>query len=365
MDETGIMEGWGINGLVVGAAERKSIAVKSTQARAWTSVVECISATGKALPPAVIFRGKNVQQQWYPRKLEKLPEFAGWLFATSPKGWTDHELALEWLQKIFIPRTHIAGQFRLLIVDGHGSHVTDDFMWECFHANIYLLFLPAHSSHITQPCDLSCFATLKKAYRRLLGDLVLLTDSSPIGKEGFLRCYSQARIEAFKEEVIRAGWLATGLWPINITKPLRSAQLLDPAKEASQSPSSPPRAIPLPPEPEIFTPLRSSQMLQQIMNRGAQSVRTRRLFRKIGKGLDLYAITKAQQDERIKALEYEKERSRPNKRRKVVPNPNERFVEIRQIGEAQAQVAAALEGIEADTLDDSEEEVLSCIYAAN
>jgi hypothetical protein len=44
-----------------------------------------------------------------------------------PKGWTDHELTLEWLQKIFIPETYIEGQFRLLIVDGHGSHVSDDF----------------------------------------------------------------------------------------------------------------------------------------------------------------------------------------------------------------------------------------------
>ncbi len=63
MDETGIMEGFGINGLVVGSSERKSIPVKSPQSRVWTSIVECIGATGKMLPPGVIFRGKQVQQQ--------------------------------------------------------------------------------------------------------------------------------------------------------------------------------------------------------------------------------------------------------------------------------------------------------------
>ena len=154
------------------------------------------------LHPGIIWRGKHVQSQHYPEHLEQKPEFTGWQFAASLKGWINHKLAFKWLQKIFISETHVTGQFRLLIVDEHGSHVTDDFMWEYYHHDIYLLFLPPHSSHITQPYDFSCFSVLKRAYRYYLGDLIILTDSSLIGKENFLRCYSRARIEAFTEQII-------------------------------------------------------------------------------------------------------------------------------------------------------------------
>ena len=60
MDESGIMEGLGVNGLVVGSSERRSIQKKQPGSRSWTSFIECISATGRALSPLVIFKGKSV-----------------------------------------------------------------------------------------------------------------------------------------------------------------------------------------------------------------------------------------------------------------------------------------------------------------
>jgi hypothetical protein len=61
MDESGIMEGQGVNGLVVGSTEKRSIQKKQPGSRAWTSFIECVSATRKALTPLVIFKGKTVQ----------------------------------------------------------------------------------------------------------------------------------------------------------------------------------------------------------------------------------------------------------------------------------------------------------------
>ena len=66
------------------------------------------------------------------------------------------------------------------------------------------------------------FSALKAAYRRLLRDLALLYDSSPIRKTRFLRYYCQARMEALTEKNILSGWRATGLWLVNIMKPLRN-----------------------------------------------------------------------------------------------------------------------------------------------
>ncbi|KAF4475427.1 hypothetical protein CGGC5_v015994 [Colletotrichum fructicola Nara gc5] len=85
MDETGILEGRGSNGLVLGSSETRSIRKKEPGSRAWTSLIECISATGKALPPLVIYKGKSVQQQWFP--LDLTP-YESWKFTATENGWT-------------------------------------------------------------------------------------------------------------------------------------------------------------------------------------------------------------------------------------------------------------------------------------
>lgn len=46
MDKAGVMEGMGVNGLVVGSRNRKAVLKKAPSTRAWISFIECISATG-------------------------------------------------------------------------------------------------------------------------------------------------------------------------------------------------------------------------------------------------------------------------------------------------------------------------------
>ena len=136
MDEAGIMEGLGVNGLVVGSSERRSFQRNTPGSRAWTSFIECISATGQPLPPLVMFKGKTVQQRWFPED---------WQFTATPNGWTSDKTAVEWLKKMFIPHTKPPNpkELRLLILDGHGSHETIDFMFLCYQHNyIYYIFLP-------------------------------------------------------------------------------------------------------------------------------------------------------------------------------------------------------------------------------
>lgn len=135
----------GLDGLVVGSAEKSSTIVRSPQTRIWTSIIECISATGRALHPAIHFRGKNLDESASPKDC---PELGNWHVGTSKRGWTTSALALEWLQKSFLPQTTIPRHTRLLIFDGHQSHATEEYMWECYSHNVYLLYLPPHSSHV-------------------------------------------------------------------------------------------------------------------------------------------------------------------------------------------------------------------------
>ena len=63
MDETGVMEGYGLSGLVVGHAGQRKIQGNQPGSRAWTSIIECISATGASTLPLVIYKEKSVNNK--------------------------------------------------------------------------------------------------------------------------------------------------------------------------------------------------------------------------------------------------------------------------------------------------------------
>lgn len=77
----------------------------------------------------VAIKGKVHIEGWY--QDEALPK--DWRIEVSPNGWTTDQIGLSWLQNIFIPATnggHTTGIYHLLVLDGHGSHLTPQFKIE-------------------------------------------------------------------------------------------------------------------------------------------------------------------------------------------------------------------------------------------
>jgi hypothetical protein len=87
--------------------------------REWVTAIECIG-NSVSLLPYIIFKAKVFQEQWF----KLIPN--GWRVNVSDDGWATDEISLDWLQKTFIPETKCRrqGQWILLILDGHGSHLT-------------------------------------------------------------------------------------------------------------------------------------------------------------------------------------------------------------------------------------------------
>jgi len=121
--------------------------------------VECICVDGTVVPPLVIFKAENLSTQWIPANIH-----GDWKFSCNLKGWTSNIHGVEWLRRCFEPATRekVAGEYRLLICDGHDSHITGAFVGHCMDNNIILMILPPHSSHMTQPLDVGVFGPLKK-----------------------------------------------------------------------------------------------------------------------------------------------------------------------------------------------------------
>jgi hypothetical protein len=194
------------------------------------TTIKCINASGWALPPCVIFKGKVFIESWF----EGLPD--DWRFEVSPNGWTSDEIGLRWLQKLFIPSTssRTKGKYRLLILDGHGSHLTAEFDQICEKNNIIAICMPPHSSHLLQPLDIGCFAVLKRSYARLV-ESKTRARINHIDKLDFLEAYPSARIEAFKSETIKNSFATAGLMPYN---PDRVLSKLDICLRTPTPPSS-------------------------------------------------------------------------------------------------------------------------------
>ncbi|EED15788.1 pogo transposable element, putative [Talaromyces stipitatus ATCC 10500] len=171
--------------------------------REWVTAIEATNSTGWAVPSYVIFKAKkNVREGWF----DDLPD--DWRINISDNGWTTDQIGLEWLKTHFIPYINgrTVGKYRMLILDGHGSHLTPEFD--------HIFCMPPHSSHLLQPLDVGCFAVLKRHYGQLVEQRMRL-GFNHIDKMDFLTAFPQARTVAYKAQTIRNSFTATGLVPFN------------------------------------------------------------------------------------------------------------------------------------------------------
>jgi hypothetical protein len=101
------------------------------------------------------------QAAWYEDDI--IPH--NWSIGVSENGWATNEIGLIWL-KLFDEHTkdYVVGTHRLLVLDGHDSHVNSKFDQYCTDHNIIPICIPAHSSHLLQLLDVGCFSALKQAY---------------------------------------------------------------------------------------------------------------------------------------------------------------------------------------------------------
>ncbi|KAL8284538.1 hypothetical protein RB600_009104 [Gaeumannomyces tritici] len=343
-------------------------------------MVECISGTGVTLNPLIIFKGKSVQQQWFPT--EKGP-WEDWKFHATDNGWITDDTALFWLSEVFIPavcpvRKDARKEAKLLILDGHGSHVTPEFMAACLDNNIYLLYLPPHTSHVLQPLDLAIFSPLKTAYRSQVDHHLQFTTSSVIGKRHFIRCYFVARTAAFTASNMRAAWKGTGLWPVNMAKPLLSPLLLENSNKQGRSIptglSESQKALQKSLEKETreslinwSTPKRGQDaglQLHQLAQLIEAPPTARLLFRKVTKALDIQSIEIASLKIKTRQQEAQLEELRPVKRKRVHPDPNQKFVTMRDVRRARSGSAEEeAPGSDSPSSDESED-TQDCIVVA-
>ncbi|KJZ69920.1 hypothetical protein HIM_10705 [Hirsutella minnesotensis 3608] len=187
--------------------------------RSWITFLACVCQDLTALPPFLIYQGKpgQVQDSWL---TEFDPEHQAAFFTTSETGWTNHELGKEWLIGVFDRFTKEKARngrdYRLLITDGHSSHVNMDFLEWCDQHRIIVAVFPPHSTHRLQPLDVSLFGPLSTAYTNQLIQWTAKTQGLiGLSKREFWLLFWNALGSSFSAENIASGWKRTGLLPFD------------------------------------------------------------------------------------------------------------------------------------------------------
>jgi hypothetical protein len=151
-------------------------------------------------------------------------------------------------------KTSQVGRKRLLILDGHGSHHTKEFIQYCDDNNIIPFGMPPNLTHLLQPLDVVVFQPLKHYHAKAL-DLMVRDGLVNITKVEFLSCIEDVRRKAFKNSTILSAFKKTGIWPFN---PQLVLSVLE-SRQAQYTPPPPDR-----PEEPYSSPFRTPLTLRQI-----------------------------------------------------------------------------------------------------
>lgn len=182
--------------------------------REFISLLACACADGTTTPPALIYQGtsNDLQSSW----VDDLQEGEEAYFTSSENGWTCNALGIAWLRKFHKDTVKKArNRRRLLIIDGHSSHINWEFITLADSLNILILIMPPHTTHRLQPLDVGLFGPLQQSYCRHLDEFsfdglgwVSMT------KRMFWSVFKKAWKDSFTEKNIKSAFKKTGIWPL-------------------------------------------------------------------------------------------------------------------------------------------------------
>lgn len=171
--------------------------------RKWVTLLGCTCEDGSVLPPSLVYQNdtKSTQSAWLS---EKEAQGNSTFSYTSSSGWINDAVGLAWLEQVFNRFTEqkAQGEPRLLVVDGHGSYLTINFIRVCDANNIELAVLP-RSTHPLQLLDAVCFNPLATNYSNELTEHLQKTErATPLSNRVFSKLFWKAWKSTFVKESI-------------------------------------------------------------------------------------------------------------------------------------------------------------------
>eukprot|EP00111_Clytia_hemisphaerica_P004974 TCONS_00014297-protein len=196
---------------VVSLKGQKTCQIVTGSDRQNTTVLAAVSASGKALPPLILFKGQQVQTTWRPSRQDR--EYFPWIYANS-RGWmtgdTFHKWFIQWKKVTRTTDEDGLVEPRLMIYN------TIKFSRK---NKITILKLPPHSTDLLQPLDVSVFKSLKEHWGRILFSRLRMTNDQ-LSKPEFASILSSDEVWAASLSIasIKNGFRRCGISPVDCSQ---------------------------------------------------------------------------------------------------------------------------------------------------
>ena len=169
------------------------------------SALCCVNAAGNSIPPMIIYSGG------FPGGAYSRNGHINALYGKSPSGFVNSELFLNWFEKIFLVHTP-PKTTRLLLLDGHASHLSIGLIDKAIENSVILLCLPPHTTHMLQPLDVAVYRSLKNELNQLVSQARMFSFNLWISKKDFSSFFKQAFEKSFTMSTITAGFKKCGVF---------------------------------------------------------------------------------------------------------------------------------------------------------
>ena len=143
-DEIGFRIGCLRGRMVVVLADVKAIYLADPDNRESITALECCSASGLSIAPFLILKGDVMLEKHFENKMDNEAKLS-----CSPIGFTNDRLSYKWLEHFNrLSKDGIQDKWRVLIMDGHSSHLSDHFKFYAFRNRIIPFLLPSHLTYL-------------------------------------------------------------------------------------------------------------------------------------------------------------------------------------------------------------------------
>jgi hypothetical protein len=209
-DEIGFRIGCLRGRVVIVPADVKAIYLADPDNRESITVLECVSAGGNSISPLILMKGEILMEK---HVLNRLSDDV--IIGATHTDFTNDVRSYQWLQHFDKhTRDRAEGRYRALVMDGHGSHVSEHFKHYCWRNKIVPFLLLPHSTHLCQPLDVGVFSAMKDHHQNALYESVRFGDFT-FDRTDFLDAFQDIHNLTMRSRTIYGDWAETGLFPFD------------------------------------------------------------------------------------------------------------------------------------------------------
>ena len=169
------------------------------------TVIESISADGKAIPPVAIVPGETIMESWFHENMTGHE-----VVTVSPSGYINEEICNGWLGH-FIKHNDCGPDkpWRILLMDGATCHDAPEFILRAKMNRIWIVKFPSHQTHLIQPLDVGCFRSWKIFQQKCIMNAIR-SHEAEYNVQSFFRDLPKIRERTFTVRTIKHSFQNAG-----------------------------------------------------------------------------------------------------------------------------------------------------------